>query len=156
MESPTENDDVNHSTQVRKGFTLRNSFSLSMLTLSFVVGEISHFLIGVVSQEMARSLHYGDKVCNLQHSQNNSDSNQSKSIGRTNAECEKFSIDSCHMHQGETIASLPGQRRMKLIKSLISCFLLWDVSFFARENKTRYFYYVKKFILLLVWHFRNY
>ena len=102
MESPTEtkDDHLEKSLRLRKGFTLRHSFSLSMLTLSFVVGEISHFLIGVVSQEMARSLHYGDKVCNLQH--HKSQSNLNQSTGRTNAECEKFSIDSCHMHQGET------------------------------------------------------
>ena len=102
MESPTEtkDDHLEKSLRLRKGFTLRHSLCLSMLTLSFVVGEISHFLIGVVSQEMARSLHYGDKVCNLQHHQSQSKLNQS--TGRTNAECEKFSIDSCHMHQGET------------------------------------------------------
>ena len=44
-----------------------NSYILALLTIAFVIGEVSHFLIGVVSQEMARSLHYGDKSC-LQHS----------------------------------------------------------------------------------------
>ncbi len=66
------------------GFTRHNSYTLSLLTLSFVIGEVSHFLIGVVSQEMARSLHYGDKSC-LQHS------NISLRFGRTNSECDQFS-----------------------------------------------------------------
>ena len=65
------------------GFTQYNSYTLALLTIAFVIGEVSHFLIGVVSQEMARSLHYGDKSC-LQHS------NSSLRLGRTNAECDQF------------------------------------------------------------------
>ena len=36
---------------------------LALLTLSYVVGELSHFLIGVVSREAAREVGYGDKAC---------------------------------------------------------------------------------------------
>ena len=105
MESPstssTESTDIETELGHRKnqiGFTARNSFSLFLLTVSFVVGEISHFLVGVVSQEMARSLHYGEQVCNVQQI---NVSNRSQSLGRTNAECEKFTIESCHTHQGK-------------------------------------------------------
>ena len=49
------------------GFTKSNSFTLGLLTMAFVIGEISHFLIGVVRQDMARSIHFGDKSC-LEHS----------------------------------------------------------------------------------------
>ena len=45
------------------GFTRQNSYTLLLLTLSFIIGEISHFLIGVVSMDVARDLHYGDKAC---------------------------------------------------------------------------------------------
>jgi len=93
MESPETDEETKKI--LRKGFTSRNSFSLFLLTVSFVVGEICHFLLGVVSQEMARSLHYGERICSVQIN-----SNRSQSLGRTNAECEKFTIESCHTHQG--------------------------------------------------------
>ena len=69
---------------IKIGFTKRNTYILAILTISFIVGEISHFLLGVVSQDMARSLHYGDKSCFLH-------SNDSLRFGRTNSECETFS-----------------------------------------------------------------
>lgn len=75
------------------GFTGRNAYSLGLQTSAFVIGEVSHFLIGTVSQEMARSLHYGDKSC-LQHS------NASLRFGRTNAECDQFNEEWCESHQG--------------------------------------------------------
>jgi len=78
------------------GFTKHNSYILALLTIAFVIGEVSHFLIGVVSQEMARSLHYGDKSC-LQHS------NSSQRLGRTNSECDQFNSNDkewCETHQG--------------------------------------------------------
>lgn len=84
------------------GFTKSNSYTLSLLTMAFIFGEISHFLVGVVSMEMARSLHFGDKAC-FQHP------NESIRFGRTNAECDKFTADAvpedvaakaCHSHQG--------------------------------------------------------
>ena len=73
------------------GFTQHNSYTLALLTIAFVIGEVSHFLIGVVSQEMARSLHYGDKSC-LQHS------NSSLRLGRTNAECDQFNNQGTYLH----------------------------------------------------------
>ena len=45
------------------GFTRQNSYTLALLTLSFIIGEISHFLISVVNMEVARDLHYGDLSC---------------------------------------------------------------------------------------------
>ena len=48
-----------------QGFTLQNSITLGLLTLAFIVGEMSHFLIGSMSLDMARDLGYGDKQCYL-------------------------------------------------------------------------------------------
>lgn len=36
---------------------------LSLLTLSFVFGEMGHFLLGVTSRSMAKEIHFGDKSC---------------------------------------------------------------------------------------------
>ncbi|XP_064086730.1 protein spinster-like isoform X2 [Macrobrachium nipponense] len=36
---------------------------LSVLTYVYVVGELSHFLLGIVSRPMAQEIHYGDKAC---------------------------------------------------------------------------------------------
>ena len=36
---------------------------LTLLTASYVVGELGHFLIGVTSRDVARSIHYGDVAC---------------------------------------------------------------------------------------------
>ncbi|TRY70363.1 hypothetical protein TCAL_01161 [Tigriopus californicus] len=48
---------------IEQGFTFKNSVTLTLLTLAFIVGEISHFLIGTVSQEMANDLHFGKQKC---------------------------------------------------------------------------------------------
>lgn len=44
-------------------FTTQNTYILGLLTLAFIVGEISHFLIGVTSRDVAREIHYGQKAC---------------------------------------------------------------------------------------------
>ena len=38
-------------------------YVLFVLTASFIVGEINHFLLGVVSMDAARDVGYGDKAC---------------------------------------------------------------------------------------------
>ena len=37
--------------------------TLALLGLSYTVGETLHFLLGVVSMDMARDIGYGDKAC---------------------------------------------------------------------------------------------
>ena len=38
-------------------------YQLVLLTASYVFGELSHFLIGVTSRDVARDVHYGDQAC---------------------------------------------------------------------------------------------
>lgn len=54
---------------VKQGFTFPNIVTLGLLTLSFIIGEISHFLLGVVSKEMAQDIGFGKMKCyNLEDS----------------------------------------------------------------------------------------
>ena len=80
--------------ELEQGFNRSNAWLLFLLTVAFVIGEISHFLVGTVSQEMARSLNYGDKSC-VQHS------NASMRFGRTNSECDKFNEENCERQSGK-------------------------------------------------------
>ncbi len=52
-------------------------YQLCLLTLSYVLGELGHFLIGVTSRDVARDIHYGDRACfrNVSASFGNSSSN---------------------------------------------------------------------------------
>ena len=40
-----------------------NVLTLSLVTLSYVVGEIAHFLIAVTSKSVANDIGYGTKKC---------------------------------------------------------------------------------------------
>ena len=42
---------------------LRAHYSLALLTVSYLVGEMGHFLLGATSRAMARELEYGDEAC---------------------------------------------------------------------------------------------
>jgi hypothetical protein len=78
------------------GFSRENSFILALLTLAFIVGEISHFMLGVLSREMARDIHYGDFACFKQ-------SNKSMRNGMNNTECDQFTDggrENCENHLG--------------------------------------------------------
>ena len=70
------------------GFTRQNSYTLTLLTLSFIIGEISHFLIGVLSMEIARDLHFGDKSCAL-----NPNTMELYKHNTSNAYCDQFTSD---------------------------------------------------------------
>ncbi len=48
---------------IKQGFTPKNTWVLTLLTTAFIVGEISHFLFGTISREMAQDIHFGDKKC---------------------------------------------------------------------------------------------
>ena len=41
----------------------RSNYILLLLTLSYLVGEMGHFLLGATSREIARDIGYGDKAC---------------------------------------------------------------------------------------------
>ena len=51
---------------IEQGFNGKNSIMLAMLTLAFIIGECSHFLLGVLSKEMAQDIGFGKKACMLQ------------------------------------------------------------------------------------------
>ena len=36
---------------------------LSLMTATYIFGELSHFLVGIVSRKMAQEIHYGDVGC---------------------------------------------------------------------------------------------
>ena len=38
-------------------------YHLSLMTATFITGELSHFLVGIVSRQMAQEIHYGDIGC---------------------------------------------------------------------------------------------
>ena len=38
-------------------------YHLSLMTLSYIVGELTHFLINTTSREVAREIEYGEKSC---------------------------------------------------------------------------------------------
>ena len=83
------------------GFTRQNSYTLTLLTLSFIIGEISHFLIGVLSMEIARDLHFGDKSCAL-----NPNTLDLYKHNTSNTYCDQFTSDgenaqrNCEAHLG--------------------------------------------------------
>lgn len=50
------------SWQVKSG-ALASWVALGVMTYVYVVGELSHFLLGIVSRPMSQELHYGDQAC---------------------------------------------------------------------------------------------
>ncbi|XP_069987762.1 uncharacterized protein [Penaeus vannamei] len=43
--------------------TVKTWLGLIVLAYVYVVGELSHFLLGIVSRPMSQDLHYGDRAC---------------------------------------------------------------------------------------------
>lgn len=41
----------------------RNVYYLALMTLSYIVGELTHFLINTTSRAVAREIKFGDKSC---------------------------------------------------------------------------------------------
>ena len=46
-----------------EGCTGGKVYFLGLITVSYIIGEIAHFLINTTSREVARELHYGDQAC---------------------------------------------------------------------------------------------
>jgi len=49
-------------------WSLANLNFLFLITTGYIIGEISHFLIGVTSKEVANSVPYGDQICEPRNS----------------------------------------------------------------------------------------
>lgn len=54
------------------GYNWKNSYTLFLLTVAYIFGEIAHYLIGSLSKEMARDIGYGDYACYNKPGTNNS------------------------------------------------------------------------------------
>ena len=48
-----------------QGYNFKNYYALAVLTVAYVIGEISHYLIGTLTKDMAREIDYGDYACYL-------------------------------------------------------------------------------------------
>ena len=44
-------------------WTMVNSLTLSLMTMSYVVGEVAHWLIAVTSKDLATDIGFGTKKC---------------------------------------------------------------------------------------------
>lgn len=49
--------------QMMKRWSVGRWVSLAVMTYVYLVGELSHFLLGIVSRPMSQELHYGDHAC---------------------------------------------------------------------------------------------
>lgn len=58
--------------QRHQGFTRQNTVTLATLTLSFVVGEVCHFLIVALSRDVARDVGFGTMRCYDNQAEGNS------------------------------------------------------------------------------------
>ena len=63
--------------------SFEQSWILSLLTASYILGELSHFLIGVTSRDVARTVHYGDLSC-FDHVQADEEGGEGRSLSQQN------------------------------------------------------------------------
>lgn len=77
-------------TCLKENSSFFNYYTLAVVTIGYVLGELGHYLIGVTSKQTAMDLHYGDKSCQI------STSGASDSIfeNESNATCKAFSNSS--------------------------------------------------------------
>ncbi|KAL5277932.1 hypothetical protein ACFFRR_002900 [Megaselia abdita] len=73
-------------TCLKEGSSFFNYYTLAIVTIGYVLGELGHYLIGVTSKQTAMDLHYGDKSCQM------STSDEIESIFEVpgNATCKAF------------------------------------------------------------------
>jgi len=50
----------NKETEVKRS---RAWYLVALMSLSYGIGELSHFMVGTTSRAMAQDLHYGDQSC---------------------------------------------------------------------------------------------
>ena len=57
-----EKTDMTENSETRR-FSLSRVGTLGLLTLSYMVGEVAHFLPAITSKDLAESLEFGDQRC---------------------------------------------------------------------------------------------
>lgn len=74
-------------TCLKESSSFFNYYTLAVVTIGYVLGELGHYLIGVTSKQTATDLHYGDKSCQI------GSSGEIESIfeNESNATCKTFS-----------------------------------------------------------------
>ena len=45
------------------GYNWKNSYTLFLLTVAYIFGEIAHYLIGTLPLQMSRDVGFGDYAC---------------------------------------------------------------------------------------------
>lgn len=77
--------------------TVKNVYYLALMTLSYIVGELTHFLINTTSRAVAREVEFGDQSCFK--NQTNVSSNE-KAVNCTDLknETECVSQAECYWH----------------------------------------------------------
>ena len=88
---------------------------LALLTLSYLVGEMGHFMLGATSRDMARDIGFGDKECVPRGDlENNVTSVVTQCMTMSREDCNKtgvcqwdytgrgldYQVDNCHCPQG--------------------------------------------------------
>lgn len=75
-------------TCLKENSSFFNYYTLAIVTIGYVLGELGHYLIGVTSKQTATDLHYGDKSCQI------STNTESLFENESNATCKAFSNSS--------------------------------------------------------------
>ena len=88
---------------------------LTLLTLSYLVGEMGHFMLGATSRDMARDIGFGDKECVPRGDlENNVTSEVTQCMTRSREDCDNtgvcqwdytgrgldYQVDICYCPQG--------------------------------------------------------
>merc|ERR1712012_1329018 len=76
------------SRRMSENWSLGNSYCLFVLTLSYILGEIAHFLINTTAREVARDIHFGEEECYF---------NETVTELRDDNNCSSLkTLDQCH------------------------------------------------------------
>ena len=62
---------------------------LALLTLSYLVGEMGHFMLGVTSRDMARDIGFGDKDCVPRNTENVTEVTQCMTMSREDCDATR-------------------------------------------------------------------
>jgi len=65
---PADNSVVKMKPEAKGDLSLKNVYMLTLMTLSYIVGELTHYLINTTNRELAREVGYGEKACYLNSS----------------------------------------------------------------------------------------
>ena len=70
--------------------TLGKVYYLSLMTLSYIVGELTHFLVNTTSRALARDLQFGDLSC---FQNETADTSEEMSVNCTGLKEEKDCVE---------------------------------------------------------------